>query len=139
MEKKEIIDIATKYMQIWNADKNGLLSDFASTDLEVEYTHFEKIYHGIEEYRQALDKTYMSFPDIKIFIDEVQVSENKAFIKWTYTGSHLNGTLFGIEPTGKKVKVSGFTILDVFDGKVVREYGIVDNLALVLQLGALKM
>lgn len=126
-------------MQIWNAGNDGLLSDFASNDLEVEYTHFPKTYHGIEEYRQVLKQTYMSFPNIKIFINEVQVFENKVLVKWTYTGSHLNGTLFGVEPAGKKVKVSGLSILDVFNGKVVREYGIVDNLTLVLQLGALKM
>ncbi|MHA4741299.1 ester cyclase [Dyadobacter sp. MSC1_007] len=139
MEKKEIIDIANKYMQIWNAGNDGLLLDFASNDLEVEYTHFQKTYQGVEEYRQVLNQTYMSFPDLKIFIDEVQVFENKALVKWTYTGSHLNGILFGVEPAGKKVKVSGLSILDVFNGKVVREYGIVDNLALVLQIGALKM
>jgi steroid delta-isomerase-like uncharacterized protein len=139
MEKKEIIDIANKYMQIWNAGNDGLLLDFASNDLEVEYTHFQKTYQGVEEYRQVLNQTYMSFPDLKIFIDEVQVFENKALVKWTYTGSHLNGILFGVEPAGKKVKVSGLSVLDVFNGKVVREYGIVDNLALVLQIGALKM
>jgi steroid delta-isomerase-like uncharacterized protein len=139
MEKKEIIDIANKYMQIWNAGNDGLLLDFASNDLEVEYTHFQKTYQGVEEYRQVLNQTYMSFPDLKIFIDEVQVFENKALVKWTYTGSHLNGILFGVEPAGKKVKVSGLSTLDVFNGKVVREYGIVDNLALVLQIGALKM
>ncbi|WP_353718971.1 ester cyclase [Dyadobacter sp. 676] len=139
MENSELGKIAENYMQIWNAGQDDLLEKWADDDLKVSYTHFEKPLNGVEEYRRVLNQTFWSFPDLRITVEEVNVCDGSAVVKWTYTGTHLNGNLFGVEPNGQKVKVSGLSILHIREGKVVREYGIVDNLSLVIQLGALKM
>lgn len=139
MENIESKEIAKNYMQIWNAGNDFLLDTWADNELNVEYTHFPKRLVGIDEYRRVLKQTYHSFPDIRISVHEVDVLDNKAILKWTYTGTHQKDTLFGVDPAGKKVNVSGLTILDISGGKVIREYGIVDNLSLIMQLGALKV
>jgi len=139
MENIGLKEIAENYMQIWNVGSDPLLDKWANNDLNVEYTHFQKSIVGIDEYRQVLRQTYHSFTDIKISVQEVNVSANKAIVKWTYTGTHQNNTLFGVDPAEKRVTVSGLSILDINGGKVVREYGIVDNLSLIMQLGALEI
>jgi predicted ester cyclase len=48
--------------------------------------------------------------------------------------THL-GELFGIPPTGKKVKFSEIGILRIADGKVVESWYDVDMLGLMGQLG----
>jgi steroid delta-isomerase-like uncharacterized protein len=139
MENIGLKEIAENYMQIWNVGSDSLLDKWANNDLNVEYTHFQKTIVGIDEYRQVLKQTHHFFPDIKISVQEVNVSVNKAIVEWTYTGTHQNNTLFGVDPAEKKVTVSGLSILDINGGKVVREYGIVDNLSLIMQLGALEI
>jgi hypothetical protein len=43
-----------------------------------------------------------------------------------------------VESSDKKISVSGITILKIKNGLVTKEKGIVDNLSLIMQLGALK-
>lgn len=131
--------IASDYMQIWSAGNEGLLDTFADKDLTVDYTHFDEPYEGISEYRSMLEQTYTYFPDLEITLHNILPSEteNSVMVVWEYTGTHQNGNLFGVEASGKEVAIQGMTLLKIEAGKVVREEGIVDNLSLMMQLGAL--
>jgi len=126
-------------MQVWSAGKENLLDEFAAKDLKVNYTHFEKTYSGISEYKAMLKQTHVFFPDLKITLKETIPNENGDGITifWEYNGTHKNGNLFGGESSGKKVNVSGITLLQIQNGKVKEEKGIVDNLSLMMQLGAI--
>ena len=126
-------------MKIWNAGEEDLLDEFAHKDLDVDYTHFEKTYNSISEYKAMLKQTHEFFPDLEITLEEIipNISGDSATIIWKYTGTHENGNLFGVESTGKNVTVSGITLLKFHDGKVKEEKGIVDNLSLMMQLGAM--
>jgi|SRR5699024_6230595 len=132
--------LAKNYMQIWNAQSEGLLDIYADPEIRAEYTHFAKVYHGIEAYKTMLQTTYDFFPDLKITLGEVipSTKENSATLFWSYSGTHQNGNLFGIEASGKPIAVNGMTVLTIKNRKVVREKGIVDNLSLLMQLNAEK-
>jgi predicted ester cyclase len=135
MQGKDPEKIAMDYMQVWNAGNENILDTLASKHLEVSYTHFEKVYKGIDAYKEALRTTYSYFPDIRINVREVFLAGDTATVIWTYTGTHKSGNLFGFEPSGTPVNVSGITILEIAEGLVSTEKGIVDNLALLMQLG----
>lgn len=139
MNAQEIKELSSSYMEIWNAGKEDLLNEFADDDLEVNYTHFEKTYNSISEYKAMLKETHEFFPDLKITLKEIIPGENgrSATISWEYNGTHKNGNLFGVESSGKKVAVQGMTLLRFQNGKVIEEKGIVDNLSLMMQLGAM--
>jgi steroid delta-isomerase-like uncharacterized protein len=139
MNAQEIKELSSSYMEVWNAGKEDLLNEFADDDLEVNYTHFEKTYNSISEYKAMLKQTHEFFPDLIITIKEIIPSENvrSATINWKYNGTHENGNLFGVEASGKKVAVQGMTVLKFQNGMVVKEKGIVDNLSLMMQLGAM--
>jgi steroid delta-isomerase-like uncharacterized protein len=140
MSGKELFEIASGYMQIWSSGNENLLDQYAADDLQVFYTHFPKPINPSAAYKEMLKQTYGFFPDITISIDEIEIAENQmdVFVSWTYQGKHTHGKLFGVEPSDRKVKVSGMTRLQIENGKVVSEKGIVDNLSLLFQLGALK-
>lgn len=139
MERNELKQIAWDYMQIWSAGKENLLDEFADENLKVDYTHFEKTYNNIPDYKAMLKQTHEFFPDLQITLNEVIPNENlnSATVFWEYKGTHENGNLFGIESSGKFVSISGITLLQFQGGKVKAEKGIVDNLNLLMQLGAL--
>jgi len=97
-------------------------------------------YNSISEYKTMLKQTHEFFPDLEITLEEIIPSGNgsSATINWKYHGTHKSGNLFGIESSGKKVTVRGMTLLRFQNGKVVEEKGIVDNLSLMMQLGAVR-
>lgn len=131
--------LADNYMQIWNADSEGLLDIYAAENLVVEYTHSSRI-EGIPAYKTFLKNTYQSFPDLKIEIGEIFPNKRQEQITllWSYSGTHQNNVLFGIPPEGKKISVNGMTFLQIKNKKIVLEKGIIDNLSLLMQLHPLK-
>lgn len=140
MDKAKLKNIATGYMQIWSAENADLLDKYADENITVDYTHFEKPYEGISNYKSMLEMTYDFFPDLKITIKNLipNEAEQMVTVEWKYDGTHKNGNLFGVESSGKKISVSGITILEIKNGLVTKEKGIVDNLSLIMQLGALE-
>lgn len=139
MTDNELTKTAAEYMSVWNAGNEHLLDKLADGDLVVDYTHFEKPYKGISEYKSVLKMTHNYFPDLKIDLDKIIPNEKEgtALILWNYNGTHKNGNLFGVEPSGKHISVKGMTLLEILNGKVKKDSGIVDNLSLLRQLGAL--
>ncbi|MCG2590467.1 hypothetical protein L6773_17960 [Rhodohalobacter sp. WB101] len=61
MNSKEVKELSSSYMKIWNAGEEDLLNQFAVDDLTVNYTHFEKTYNSISEYKAMLKQTHNFF------------------------------------------------------------------------------
>lgn len=131
--------LADNYMQIWNANSEGLLDIYASPDLVVEYTHINPI-KGVEDYKKFLQNTYQTFPDLKVNIMDIYPDKKQGNITvfWNYSGTHKKHPLFGVMPTGKKIAVNGMSFLQIKDKKVVLERGMIDNLSLLMQLNPQK-
>ena len=140
MNKNELKNIAAEYMQIWSAGNADLLDKYADENILADYTHFENPYKGTADYKSMLEMTYDFFPDLKITIEKLIANEGeeKVTVEWKYDGTHKNGNLFGVESSGKKISVSGITVLEIKNGLVKKEKGIVDNLSLIMQLGAMQ-
>lgn len=137
MENKELIKIAKNYMKIWDAKKSDSFRRYSSDKLTVNYTHFEKKLNR-KQFFESLKVTHDFFPDLKMKIKSVDISEKKLTVTWSYSATFTNGSLFGIKAKGQKVNISGITFLELKENKVIKEFGIVDNLTLAFQLGAIK-
>ena len=139
MDEAKLKNIASEYMKIWSAGNADLLDKYADENITADYTHFEKPYKGISDYKSMLEMSYNFFPDLEITIQDLipKESEQKVTVEWKYDGTHKNGNLFGVESSGKKISVFGITILEIKNGLVIKEKGIVDNLSLIMQLGVL--
>jgi steroid delta-isomerase-like uncharacterized protein len=133
----DLLDRAQRYMQVWSAGGDGLLDELAHSQLVVDYTHFDAPFEGIAAYREMLQTTDTFFPDLTVHITETAGCDAQVTLKWYYTGSLQAGELFGVQANGQAVEVPGMTLLTFEDGLVRREAGVVDNLTLLMQLGAL--
>jgi predicted ester cyclase len=66
---------------------------------------------------------------------ELQVAEwDKVVGYWTMTATH-GGELMGIPATGKRVKLTGVSIMRIAGGKIVEEWNEADQMSLMQQLG----
>ena len=79
-----------------------------------------------------------AFPDIHFTIEELVAEGDIAVARWTARGTH-QGDLMGISPTGKKITMTGITMIRVKGGKIVEGWTNRDALGLMQQLGAVPM
>jgi hypothetical protein len=77
MTERELTKIAIEYMQIWNVGNESVLDRYADRNLTVDYTHFNKPYRGISDYKLLLKMTYDYFPDLEITLDKIIVNEKR--------------------------------------------------------------
>jgi steroid delta-isomerase-like uncharacterized protein len=77
-----------------------------------------------------------AFPDMKMTPEEVLTSGDRVVVRARVTGTH-QGELMGMPATGKSVDVRLIDILRFGDDGLVHEHwGIMDQLAMMQQLGA---
>jgi steroid delta-isomerase-like uncharacterized protein len=74
-----------------------------------------------------------AFPDVTVAIDELVADGDRVAVATTVTGTH-EGELMGIEPTGRRVSVTGIDIVRVVDGRIVEHRGLTDIVGLMRQL-----
>jgi len=74
-----------------------------------------------------------AFPDIKVTLEDVFGADDKVVIRWsavmTHTGNHL-----GIPATNRPVRLTGITIAEIKNGKIVRGWDNWDQLSLMQQV-----
>lgn len=67
--------------------------------------------------------------------DVVADPAGRAMVRWRYRGTFVSGELFGVSASGQPVEVVGMTRYEIDHGLVRTERGLVDNKALMMQLG----
>jgi steroid delta-isomerase-like uncharacterized protein len=88
---------------------------------------------GIEGLKAVINSFRTAFPDAKLIVEEEIYSENKAIIRWRFTGTNTGE---GETPaTGNQIEIWGISILQFEDGKLTREDVAFDNQSLMEQLG----
>jgi steroid delta-isomerase-like uncharacterized protein len=134
MMENENKKIAEQYLSAWNAGFEDVVDRLAHPELIVQYTHFGEPVKGVERFKDVLRQTHHYFPDLTIQVDEIIAEGAQVVVAWTYEGTHQQEALFDVQPSGKRVRVSGITVYRITGGKVIEERGIVDNLSLMMQL-----
>jgi len=133
---KENKQIARKFIQAWSPDGLGVIGELADPNIVVSYSHFPEPIKGADNFRAMLEETFTYFPDMKISVDEVIAEKGKVVVRWQYNATYQSGEMFDIEASGQPVEVTGMTRYKIENRKVVEEKGVVDNLGLMFQLGA---
>jgi steroid delta-isomerase-like uncharacterized protein len=96
---------------------------------------------GLEPGREGVKKLFhayrAAFPDLRMEVQDVLVSGDKAVARVRATGTH-QGEFLGMAATGKSVDVQLIDITRFGDDGLAREHwGVFDALAMMQQLGAI--
>lgn len=91
---------------------------------------------GQEGRRLFASDFFEAFPDLQVQADDVLAEGDRLVTRWTATGTHL-GSLMGIPPTGKTVRVTGIAIDRMQNGQSVEHWEVMDQLGLMQQLGVI--
>ncbi len=86
--------------------------------------------------RMLVGELLSAFPDFRITLDDLIVAGDKVVERFTVRGTHL-GEYGGIPATGKQMETHGISICRFVDGLEVEHWAVVDDLALLEQLGVI--
>lgn len=136
MRQGSLEEIARRFISAWTAGGDAVVDELADPDIVASFSHFEAPIRGVEAYKEAIRETVRYFPDLRTSADEVLAQGDRAAVRWSYSGTHQRGELYGLEATGRVVRVEGMSIYEIQGGKVVRERGVGDTFTLMSQIGA---
>ena len=89
---------------------------------------------GRAGFADAVEKLRAAF-DQKVRSLHTAAESDLVIDHWVSEGGH-RGAFFGIEPTGKNVRIEGFSVWRIKDGRAVEAWGLVDIAGLMRQLKA---
>ncbi|MCL7418099.1 MAG: ester cyclase [Halalkalicoccus sp.] len=89
-------------------------------------------------FKETVEMWRTAFPDVEMTIDAMVAEGDLVAFRATETGTH-EGTFMGIEPTGKRVELTGNVMHRLEDGKLVETWASFDMLGLMEQLGAIEL
>jgi steroid delta-isomerase-like uncharacterized protein len=90
-----------------------------------------------ETFKASLAATYAGFPDLHVTVEHCFAHGVYVTSHVTVTGTHTR-PFNGIEPTNRSINVVGIHVHRLEKGKIVEHWGVVDELRLLMQLGAVR-
>ena len=91
---------------------------------------------GIEGVKQLIVGLRAGFPDLRVAIDDMVSHGDKVWARATFTGTH-KGSFMNVPPTGKRVSFEAIDVVRFSGGKTVEHWGLIDNIGLLTQIGAI--
>jgi predicted ester cyclase len=142
MKSLNKIEIATRnnenYLKAKESFNNKRVDEcilFYATNHEVKSKQSEKGRDRIQKFLEGLQQTW---PDIQITVEHSVAEDNWVMGRSVATATHSQVVL-GVQPTNKKITAT-FWDLHHFDedGLIIETWNLMDNLAIMQQIGLLK-
>jgi steroid delta-isomerase-like uncharacterized protein len=89
---------------------------------------------GPESLKKIAAPFRAGFPDLEVTIEDQIAEGDKVVTRWSATGTNA-GSLHGMPPTGKTVRVTGANVARLAEGQIVESWFNFDMLTLLRQLG----
>ena len=118
---------------VWNQRGLDRIPDFYGPDFVGDYRPYA-LRQGHEGIRASVAGAWTAFPDYHEELLELIGEGDRVVVRLTISGTQ-HGQWGSLPPTGKRVQFEEIVILQIRDGKVRHQRGIVDNLNALRQLG----
>ncbi|SRR6266568_7093409 len=124
------------FEEVWNKGRMSAIDEMASADVIGHGQAQHGVDIGLREFRPFVQRFRSAFPDIKVSVHATIEQGEHVVARWAANMTH-SGDFLGIPATGRKVMVTGTTIVRIVEGKIVEGWDNWDQLGLLVQLGAL--
>jgi steroid delta-isomerase-like uncharacterized protein len=133
------MDHATTMRRMYELINAGDIDGFANllADDFVEHEELTGVAPTKDGVRAFFRAYITAFPDLRMIPEDVIASGDKVVARTRVTGTH-KGAFLGMAPTGRRVEVQ---LIDIIrfggDGRAREHWGVMDQLAMLQQLGAI--
>lgn len=126
------------YDEVWNkGNLNAVDELFAPDYVVVNRPPWRK--PGAGGLKEFIQDNHRMFPDVHHEVQSIIAEGNEVAVYFKATATHegdLNGPVGLVPATGKKVHWDGSAFFKIEGGKVVETQGVINNMSLMQQLGA---
>lgn len=124
------------YEDVWNGSNPTTADELVHEDYCIHDRELAATMQGPALYRALASGTREIFPDMAVTIEDLITADEKIALRWTMTGTHEGGSMFGVEPTGQEVELTAIEINRFENGKLIETWTQSDRLGLMQQVGA---
>ena len=124
------------YDDAFSKGKLSVVDELADRNFVDHDTPLPGFKSGVEGLKQFIGAMRTGFPDLGVAVNDLVSQGEKVWTRVTVTGTH-KGSFMNIPPTGKRISFEGIDIVRFSGGKVAEHWGVIDNLGLLTQLGAI--
>jgi steroid delta-isomerase-like uncharacterized protein len=116
--------------EVWNKRRREAIGEMMASNAVV---HDGNETSGPEAFYQFFDRISSAFPNIRVEVTDTIAEGNKLCVRWVSEATHTGDGL-GFPATGRRIKVTGISILCVEQGKFVEAWQNWDMLGMMEQL-----
>jgi steroid delta-isomerase-like uncharacterized protein len=129
------VKLVESYLEgVWNGRNPDALDTLTSPDFT--YHLSGQPARDAAEMREFLRAMRVAFPDWRIAVRDIVADDGRVAVRWSGSATH-EGSFRGIEPTGRRIEVSGINFYAIEDGRISAEWEQMDSLGMLQQLGRL--
>lgn len=132
-ENKEIC--RRLYSEMVSEGRFDVLDELVHQDM-VEHEDLPGEAEGRDGVRQVFEMMREAFPDLRAEVSQMIAEGDRVVAHTTFSGTQ-RGEFMGVPPSGRRVEVDVIDIFRIDRGRVAEHWGVMDQLTMMEQLGAL--
>jgi steroid delta-isomerase-like uncharacterized protein len=124
------------YREVWREGKKETIYELIASDARMwGQSQPEQEIRGPEGFVAFAESIRSAFPDTEVKVEDIFAADDKVAIRWIATATHT-GHWLDFAASGRRVQVSGITIVRIVNGKIVEGWDNWDRLGMLQQIGA---
>lgn len=120
--------------EVWNKADMAAIDELFAENFVFNYAP-PGVEANLEGYKQTVAYFHRIFTNMLLTVEDMIAEGDKVAVRWKGISTH-SGEFMGIPATGKEVSLTGNSIIRIEGGKIVEEWTEMDNLGMMMQLGA---
>ena len=101
--------------ELWNKCNVDIIDELMAEDIVLHPSTGTR-----DDFKQGAIQTLADWPERTMTFEQIVVEGDMVVLRWTIVFTHVN-EVWGIAPTGKKIKWTGISMYRVVDGKFVEQ------------------
>ena len=137
---REACEMVQAYFNdVWNRRRFDLVTNYVSPRIVCHSVRMRRV-QNITPYQLGIIDLLATFPDGQIELRDIAVHDSadlglRVAVIWVLRGTYSGVPTYG-PPTGTPIHVLGSTHFELYDGKILREWRIYDEVAVLAQIMA---
>jgi steroid delta-isomerase-like uncharacterized protein len=127
------IEVVQNFYKLLDEVNLAAVEDLITPEGEIYYQSMEEP-ANFGDMKPLVEIFYTSFPDYKHSIESIFASGDMVVTRITYSGTHED-TFMEIPPTGNNFVYKGIFMFQLSDNKIMKMWGVEDELTMMRQLG----
>ena len=138
MAEKNVAIVRRWFDEVWNRGKLDTIHELMAADaVGIGQSGAEGVLHGPHEFQAFVERLRGAFPDIHVTIEDAFEARDKVAARWSATMTH-RGDQLGTPATGKSIRITGISLVQIADGKIVAGWDNWDQMTMMREIGAIR-